>query len=86
MANLSMGDRNAMERAAAGDESILRGRDGSRRGQTIYLVIAMVILAALSFAAFQAIHGWDHIIIIADLVIFTGAVAAFVYRKPTNEL
>lgn len=44
MANMSMGHRNAMERAAAGDESILRGRDGSR------------------------------------------AIAAFVHRKPTNDL
>ena len=86
MANMTIGDRNQMERATIGDETTFRPRDGSKRGQTVYFVIGLAILAALSYAAIEAIHGWDHIIIIADLVILTLAVAAFAYNRQTRSI
>ena len=87
MANMSMGDRNAMERAAAGNEAMLRtGKTGSRVA-TSYVVVGLLIFAALSYAAIEAIHGWDHIIVIADIVILVVALAVFLrHSDDSNEL
>ena len=84
MANMSQSDRNAMERASAGNESMLRTKDGSKTGMTVFLVIGVIILIALSYAAIDAIHGWDHIIVIADLIILTAAIAWFVRGRREN--
>ena len=87
MANMSMGDRGGIERAASGDESMLRTGAAGRRFVAAYVLIGAVILAALSYAAVDAIHGWDHIVVIADIVIVVAALAAFLNRKPaTNDL
>lgn len=87
MANMSMGDRGGIERAAAGDESLLRtGRTGQRVAAG-YVVVGLVVLAALSYAAVRTIHGWDHIVVIADIVIVVAALAFFLRREPpTNDL
>src|SRR5215207_7159924 len=81
MANMSPGDRGSFERATIGNETSFRPRDGSQRGQTIYFVVALAILAVMSYAAIQAIHGCDHIIVIADLVIIVGALAVFIQGR-----
>ena len=85
MANMNMGDRNALERATVGTESLMRTRNGSSRGTTIFFMVAMVILAALSYAAIKAIHGWDHIFVILDLIVFTAAIAVFVRGRREQQ-
>lgn len=82
MANMSMGDRGGLERAAMGNESLLRTRGTAHRVSQIYVLIGLVVLAALSYGAIQKIHGWDHIIVIADVVLVVAALAFFLHRRP----
>ena len=84
MANMSQSDRNAMERATAGNESLIRTKDGSGTGMTVFLLIGLVLLGFLTFAAIDGIHGWDHVIIIAVLVVFTASIAWFVRGRREN--
>lgn len=86
MANMSAGDRNSFERATTGNEHLLRPRDGSKRAVNIFLVIGIVVLAALSYAAIERYHGWDHLIVIGDVALVVAALGAFLYRKPENRL
>jgi hypothetical protein len=87
MANMSMGDRGGIERAASGNEHLLRTGTTGKRVAAGYVVVGLAIFAALSYAAVQAIHGWDHIIVIADIVIVVAALAFFLHREPaTNDL
>lgn len=87
MANMSMGDRGGIERAASGNEAMLRTGKTGKRVSIAYVLIGLAVFAALSYAAIQAIHGWDHIIVIADIVIVIAALAVFLNREPpTNDL
>jgi hypothetical protein len=82
MANMSMGDRGGIERAAMGNEALLRTGTTGRRVSIAYVLIGLAVFAALSYAAIEAIHGWDHIIVIADIVIVVLALAFFLHRRP----
>ncbi len=85
MANMSMGDRNSFERATIGSERLARpGKEGSAWAIG-YVLVGLVVLGALSYAAVQAIHGWDHIVVIADIVIVVAALAAFLNRPDGGE-
>ena len=84
MSNMSQADRNAIERMASGGERT-RGADGPSRGTAIFLAFELAVLAALSYAAVRAFHGWDHLVVIADLLIFTAAIAVWV-RGRTEEI
>lgn len=85
MANMSMGDRGGIERAAQGNESLLRTRGAGEWVARTYILVGLVVLAALSYAAIDAIHGWDHIVVIADVVIVVAALAFFLHRRPSSQ-
>ncbi len=85
MANMSMGDRNSFERATIGTETLIKQTAAGRRWSVGFVLVGLGVLAALSWAMVEAIHGWDHIIVIADIVIVVGALAAFLYRPGRDE-
>ena len=85
MANMTQGDRNQFERATIGSETLNRPRDGSNRGTTITFVVLLAILAALSWAAIEAIDGWAHWVVIADLVLVTVALAVFMRSRTKTD-
>jgi fatty acid desaturase len=74
MANTDVTEREGYERATlSGSEQQIRR--GSERGAAIYSVIAIVIGAILCYAALQAIEGWAQWLVLAVLIVFTGALA-----------
>jgi hypothetical protein len=85
MANMSAGDRGGMERAHVTNEALMRTGTTGERLAAVYVGVGLAILAALSYAAVQAIHGWDHIIVIADIVLVVAALAAFLHRRPSSD-
>lgn len=82
MANMEVTDREQYERAdlAAGGEGIRRGTE---RGSMIYTAIAIVIAAALSYAALRAIEGWAQWLVLAVIVLTT--VGVFIAVSPTRR-
>jgi hypothetical protein len=79
MANMEASDRAQYERAdlRAGGEGIRRG---SERGAGIYTAIALLIAAALSYAAVEAIDGWAQWLVL--VVIFLTAVGVSIAVNP----
>ena len=76
MSNLRVQDRNQYERAAYSAPP--RISEGGRRALTIYTIVGLVVLAALSYAAFQVFDGLHHLIVIADVVIVVIGLAFWV--------
>lgn len=76
MSNLRVQDRNQYERA--GYAAPPRISEGGRKALTIYTIVGVVVLAALSYAAFQVFDGWHHLIVIADIIIVVLGLAAWV--------
>jgi 1,4-dihydroxy-2-naphthoate octaprenyltransferase len=66
--------REGYERSTLSDSGA-QIRRGSERGAAIYSVIALVIGAALCFAAIEAMKGWAQWLVLAVLVVFTVALA-----------
>ena len=77
MANTDITSRTQYERTdlAAGGEGFRRG---SERGAMIYSVIAGIIGIALCATTVATIEGWAQWLVLAVLVIFTGAIMAAV--------
>ena len=67
MSNMTVNDRNEMERAtyAGSNERIRRG---SERGAVIYNLFALVIGAALCVAAVSVIDGWAQWVVLGGIV------------------
>jgi hypothetical protein len=76
MSNLTVQDRNQYDRASYASQQRLS--EGGRRALTIYTIIAVAVLAALSVAAFQVFDGGHHWIVLADIVIVVLGLAAWV--------
>lgn len=58
----------------------------SRRGLVIYTVIAALILAALCYAAIQALDGWAMWVVLAGIVLTTiGGGIAVLHGRQTHE-
>ena len=74
MANTDVTQREGYERATLSDSGA-QIRRGSERGAAIYSVVALIVGAALCFAAVQAIKGWAQWLVLAVLVVFTVALA-----------
>jgi hypothetical protein len=67
MANMEVTDRSQYERA---DLSSAEGlRRGAGRGMAIYTVVAIVIAAALCYAAVDVIEGWAQWLVLAVIVL-----------------
>jgi hypothetical protein len=82
MSNLRVQDRNQYERAGYAAQPRLS--EGGRRALTIYTIVALAVLVALSIAAFQVFDGGHHWIIVADLVIIVLGLAAWVNPQRKN--
>jgi hypothetical protein len=80
---MTVNQRNQFDRAGYNERSA-RLSEGGRRALIIYTVIAFVVLAVLSVAAFQVFDGGHHWIVIADLVIIVLGLAAWVNPDRKN--
>jgi hypothetical protein len=76
MANLRVQDRNQYDRANYVAPPRLSER--GQRALMIFTVLALAVLAALSYAAFQVFDGGHHWIVLADIVIVVLGLAAWV--------
>jgi hypothetical protein len=85
MSNLTEQDRNQYERATLRDTSTPVRSLAGRRALTAFVGIGLIVLAVLSYAAYQVFDGWPHIIVLGDLVLIFFGLAAWVYpqRKRT---
>ena len=75
MGNLDITQRKSLERSTlAGNDSL---RHGTEKGATIYVVIALVIAGALSYAAIETIEsGWQWLVLGMIFVTLIGAMIA----------
>jgi hypothetical protein len=67
MSNMTVNDRNEMERATFSGSSE-RIRRGSERGALVYNVFALIVGAALCVAALSVIDGWAQWLVLAVIV------------------
>lgn len=74
MANMDVTDREGYERSTLSDSGA-QIRRGSEKGAAIYSVLAILIGAALCYAAFTTIEGWAQWLVLGVLVVFTIALA-----------
>ncbi|MGH2981451.1 MAG: hypothetical protein ACRDKV_05365 [Solirubrobacterales bacterium] len=68
MSNMTVNDRNEMERAtlAGTSEGIRRG---SERGALVYNAFALIVGAALCVAAVSVIDGWAQWVVLGAIVV-----------------
>jgi hypothetical protein len=81
MSHMTESDRNQFDRATYSERSLRPRTDAGRRATIVFVVVALAILAALTVAAIQVFDGWAHLIVIADLIIFTAAIAVWLNRE-----
>jgi hypothetical protein len=81
MSRMTELDRNQFERATYSERSMRPRSAAGRRATAVFLLVSIGILAALTVAAIQVFDGWDHLIVIGDIVIFTAAVAVWLNRE-----
>lgn len=73
MANMTISDRNQMERATLSDGGGLGIERSRRRILAAYTVLATAVLGALLVGAVQMFDGWHHVVVIGvGLVTFYG--------------
>lgn len=82
MSRMTVNQRNQLERAQYSAPQ--RTSTGGRRATIAYTMTGLVVLAVLSYAAFQVFDGWHHLIVIADIVLVFLAVAAWIYSQRPN--
>jgi hypothetical protein len=80
MSHMTEADRNQFDRATYSEHSLRPRSAAGRRATITFVVIAIAILAALTVAAIQVFDGWAHLIVIADLIVFTAAIAVWLNR------
>ena len=75
MGNLDITQRNSLERSTlAGNDGL---RHGTEKGARVYVVIALIIAGALSYAAVETINsGWQWLVLGMILVTLIGAMIA----------
>ena len=83
MSRMTVNERNQYDRAGYVERSPRLSESG-RRAMIITTVVGLVILAALSVAAFQVFDGGHHWIVIADIVIVVLGLAAWVNPDRKN--
>ncbi|MDP9188477.1 MAG: hypothetical protein M3O25_04435 [Actinomycetota bacterium] len=81
MGNLDITQRNSLERSTlAGNDSLRRG---SERGAAIYTVVALLLGAALSYAALQTIDNWSQWLVLGVIVVTT--IGAMIALSPNRR-
>ncbi len=81
MGNLDITQRNSLERSTlAGNDSL---RHGSERGAAIYTVVAVLLGAALSYAALQTIDNWSQWLVLGVIVVTT--IGAMIALSPNRR-
>ncbi|MGI9019456.1 MAG: hypothetical protein ACR2G3_01935 [Solirubrobacterales bacterium] len=76
--------RNQLGRHELGDAGSTRIFRPSARGHKFvigYMMVAVAILGALTYAAVQAFDGWHHAIVLADMVVIFFGIAAWNYSE-----
>jgi hypothetical protein len=81
MSNMTVNDRNEMERATFAGSSE-RIRRGSERGALVYNLFALVLGAALCVAALSVIDGWAQWVVLVAIV---ATVAGFMIAISPNR-
>jgi hypothetical protein len=81
MSHMTESDRNQFDRATYSERSLRPHTDAGRRATIVFVIVSIAILAALTVAAIQVFDGWAHLIVIADLIIFTAAIAVWLNRE-----
>jgi hypothetical protein len=84
MSNLTVNQRNQYERASYTETSMRPRTEAGRRAVAAYLGISLIVLALLSFAAYQVFDGWPSLIVFADIVLVMFGLAAWVYPQRKN--
>jgi hypothetical protein len=84
MSNLTVNQRNQYERASMSETSLGPRTAAGRRAAWAFVGTGLIVLAALSFAAYQAFDGWPHLIVLADLVLVFFGLAAWVFPGRAN--
>ena len=79
MANMTISDRNQMNRATLTDGTGVRIGSFGRRVLAVYLIVASAVLAVLLVAAAQVFDGWHHLVVIGDLLVVLFGIAAWAY-------
>jgi uncharacterized membrane protein YraQ (UPF0718 family) len=82
MSNMTVNDRNEMERATLSGSSE-RIRRGSERGALIYNLFAVVLGAALCVAAVSIIDGWAQWVVLGAIV--ATVIGFMIAISPTRE-
>lgn len=67
MSNMTVNQRNEMERATLAGSSE-RIRRGSERGATIFNIIALIVGIALCVAAVSVINGWPQWVVLGAII------------------
>lgn len=70
MSNMTVNQRNEMERATLAGSSE-RIRRGSERGARVYNLLALLVGAALCVAALSVISGWAEWVVLGVIVLTT---------------
>ena len=83
MSNLTETQRSQMEAANFSESARVRSRTGQRVAGA-YVGIGLILLAVLSFAAYQAFDGWPDAIVLGDIVLIVLGLAAWVYPQRAN--
>ena len=84
MSRMTVSDRNQFDRADYVESSQRPRSAAGRRAAIAYTVIGLIVLAALTIAAFQVFDGGHHLIVIADIVIVFLGLAAWVNPQRRN--
>ena len=86
MANMTGAERAQVERHDLGDipDRLKMPTARERRALHVITVVAIIVLAVLTYAALQVFEGWAHLVVIADLVIVFFGIAAWVYPGRTH--
>lgn len=81
---MTVSDRNQFERANLRESSDRPRTPLGRRALIGYTAIALAVLAALIFAAYQVFDGLPHLVVLAVIIIVVLGLAAWVNPRRPN--
>lgn len=81
MSRMTVNQRNQFERASLAESSHRPRTRIGRAALALYTVLALILLAVLTYAALWVFDGVHHLIVIGVLVAFVLGIAAWVYPQ-----